>query len=127
MIHKDKTGLLIGGLFDVHNEVRQGRDEPDYHEAFKAWLEEERIPFMNKPLHELRLHGQVAHRMYPDFVAWDLIVIELKAKARDIRFGEFAQLFNYLKCRGGPLGLMANMGLDRVIHERVVFDPEKGW
>ena len=39
-----------------------------------------------------------------------------------MRDSEFVQLFDYLKCRGDRLGLLVNMGLDRVDVERRVYD-----
>ena len=64
----------------------------------------------------------MAHTLVPDFVVWDDITIELKAVPRSLRQAEFVQLFDYLKCRGDPLGLLVNMGLDRVHVQRIVYE-----
>jgi hypothetical protein len=55
-------------------------------------------------------------------VAWDSITVELKAMPRRLRQTEFVQLFDYLKCRNDRLGLLVNMGLDRVHVERLDYE-----
>ncbi len=125
LVHEDKTKILRRCFFDVQNYVGLGRQEEDYHLACKFWLTEHQVPFVSKPAHTLLLRGQVAHTLYPDLVAWDTITIELKSVARDLRATEFVQLFDYLKCRNDPLGLLVNLGLDRVHVERIVFEPQE--
>jgi hypothetical protein len=79
LIYEEKTELLRRGLFDVQNEVGLGKDEEAYHQAYKMWLDSEGVPHRSKPPHNLELGGEMAHTLYPDFVAWDAITIELKA------------------------------------------------
>ena len=122
MIYEEETRVLRRCLFDVHNEVGLGRQEPAYHRACAIWLEANGIPFTSKAPHHLRLAGEIAHTLYPDLVAWEAVTIELKAVARDLRDEERVQIFDYLKCRGDRLGLLANMGLDRVHVERIVYE-----
>jgi hypothetical protein len=69
------------------------------------------------------LRGEEAHILFPDFVVWNSISIELKAVPRHLDHTELVQLFDYLKYRHDRLGLLVNMGLDRVEIERVVYDP----
>jgi GxxExxY protein len=122
LVLEDRTKVLRRGFFDVQNRVGVGRDEEDYHQAMVLWLDENRVPHMSKPPHPLMLYGQVAHKLFPDFVAWDQITIEMKAIPRNPGNTEFVQLFDYLKCRGDPLGLLVNMGLDRVHVDRIVYE-----
>ena len=49
--------------------------------------------------------------------------MELKAVMRSLRSTESVQLFDYLKCRRDRLGLLVNMGLDRVHVERMIYEP----
>ena len=121
LIYEDKTGILRRALFDVQNEVGLGRGEEDYHQACRIWLEE--IPISSKAPHPLTLYGHVADVLYPDFVAWDCITVELKSIPRAIGQSEVVQLFNYLKCRNDRVGLLANLGLTRVQIERFVYKP----
>ena len=123
LIYETETELLRRCFFDVQNEVGLGRQERGYHQACALWLEQARVPFRSKPPHDLLLGGEVAHTLIPDFVAWDRITVEVKAVPRKLATAEFVQLFDYLKCRRDRIGLLVNMGLDRVHVERVIYDP----
>ena len=123
LVYEENTKVLRRCLFDVQNEVGLGRHEEEYHQGCKLSFEETGIPFASKPPHPLLLDGEVAYVLYPDFVAWDSITVELKAVPRSFSQSEFVQIFDYLKCRGDRLGLLVNMGLDRVHVERVAYDP----
>lgn len=122
MLYRDKTEILLRGLFAIHNEVGLGRSEEIYHEAFCHWLRDANIPFASKQAHHLMLEGEIVHTLFPDIVAWDSITIKLKALPRKLRDEDKVQVFNYLKRRGDRLGLLVNMGLDRVHVERFIFD-----
>ena len=126
MIYGDKTELLRKGLFDVQNEVGLGYGEEAYHQAYATWLGEQGIPFASKQSHVLKIGNGVAYTLQPDFVVWDCITIELKAVARRLRNEELVQLFDYLKCRGDKLGILVNMGLDRVFVRRLVYESSNG-
>lgn len=122
MIYEDKTLILRQGLFEVQNVVGLGRSEEVYHQAYRLWLAAHDVPHQSKPPHEIQLDGDVVHVLYPDIVAWDCITIELKSLARHLRDEERVQIHNYLKRRGDRLGLLVNMGLERVGVERIVHD-----
>ncbi len=122
LVYEDKTAQLIRGFFVVQNEVGLGRDEEAYHKAYSIWAKEERLPVLTKPKVSLMMGGREAHVLYPDFVAWNEISVELKALPRKLGPSEDLQLFDYLRARGDRLGLAVNMGLDRVHFERRLFD-----
>ncbi len=123
MIYEDQTALLRRGLFEVQNEVGLGRHEEVYHKALTLWFQNEGIPFESKQPHPLLFDGETAHTLYPDFVVWNKITLELKAVPHRLQDSEHVQIFNYLKRRCDKLGLLVNMGLDRVHVERIVYDP----
>ena len=123
LIYEEHTGLLRRCFFDVQNEVGLGRDEESYHQACVLWLQAAGIPFCSKQPHRLYLGNEEAHTLFPDLVVWDAISVELKAVPRKLAKAEFVQLFDYLKCRGDQLGLLVNLGLDRVHVERVAYQP----
>ncbi len=123
MIYEDKTLILRQGLFEVQNEVGVGRSEEIYHQAYRVWLASHGVPYESKPPHEMISDGAIVHVLYPDFVVWDSITIEMKALVRRLRDEDRVQIHNYLKRRGDKLGLLVNMGLARVCVERVIHDP----
>lgn len=118
---EDESFLLRRCFFEVQNEVGLGRQEEAYHQACRLWLAEQKLPVASKPPQRLMLRGEEAHVLYPDFVGWDSISVELKSVPRHLGRREVAQLFDYLKCRNDRLGLLVNMGLDRVEIERFVY------
>ena len=128
LLFEEETHLLRRCFFDVQNEVGTGRQEEAYHQACMLWFAEHRLPVVSKLPHRLIVRGEEAHSLFPDFVGWDAISVELKAVPRHLSPAEFVQLFDYLKCRRDRVGLLVNMGLDRVEVERVVYDPpETEW
>ncbi len=120
---EERTKLLIGGFFAVQNEVGLGRDEEAYHQACKLWFAEHAVPAASKPPVPLLLRGLEAYVLFPDFVAWEEITVELKALPRKLGPAEELQLFDYLRARPCRLGLLVNLGLDRVHVERRLYDP----
>lgn len=118
LLNEEDTQRLIGGFFDVHNEVGLGRDEKAYHLALGHWLTEEKIPFDYKPKVPILFEGETVLDLYPDLVVMDKITIELKSFRRDFRDSDFVQLFDYMKVQNHPLGFIVNMGFNRVVWRR---------
>jgi GxxExxY protein len=128
MIYENETARLRKGFFAVQNEVGLGHCEEIYHKAMILWLEKENILYTSKTPHPLLFDGATAHTLYPDLVVWDKITIELKAVPRRLQDSEHVQIFNYLKRRNDKLGLLVNMGLDRVHIERIIYEtPSCEW
>ncbi len=125
LLFKDQTERLIQGFFVVHNEVGVGRDEEAYHQAYRLWLASEGLPVASKPPVPLLLAGREAHVLFPDFVGWDQIRVEIKSLPRKLEPAEELQLFDYLRARKDRVGLLVNMGLDRVHFDRRIYDPVK--
>lgn len=123
LLYRDRTEKLIRGFYLVQNEVGLGRDEEAYHQAFKLWLASEELPVASKPPVPLLLAGREAHVLFPDFVAWNEITIEIKSLPRKLGVVEELQLFDYLRAGRNRLGILVNMGLDRVHFERRIYDP----
>ncbi len=123
LVRRVETERLISGFFAVQNEVGLGRHEEAYHQAYKIWAAEQSLPVLSKPPVPLLIAGREAIVLYPDFVAWDEIIVEMKALPRPLGPSEELQLFDYLRARGARLGLLVNMGLDRVHVERRIYDP----
>jgi GxxExxY protein len=123
LLYKDRTEQLIRGFFIVQNEVGLGRNEEAYQRAFEIWAAEQNLTVFSKPPSPLTIEGHQACILYPDFVAWHDLIVELKALPRRLGASEELQLFDYLRARQCRLGLIVNMGLDRVHVERRIYDP----
>ncbi|MFW5871431.1 MAG: GxxExxY protein, partial [Verrucomicrobiota bacterium] len=132
LIYEDETALLRKGLFDVQNEVGLGHREEYYHKAMTIWLKQRGIPHTTKMALPLLLDNESACMLYPDLTVWGKITLEMKAVQRNLRPPEQVQIFNYLKAQDHKLGLLVNMGLDRVfvkrfLHEKTPSELKEDW
>lgn len=125
LLFEEQTHLLRECFFAVQNEVGLGRREEAYHQACKLWLAEKRLPVASKPPQRLLIDGAEAYTLFPDFVGWNAISIEIKALPHKLATSEWVEVVDYLKCRGDSLGLLVNFGLDRVHVERIVYEPRQ--
>lgn len=120
LLEEERTYLIRKGLFHVQNQVGLGRSEESYHQAFKLWLTLSDIPFTSKPVFQLKVGNSKVHDIIPDFILWDRIPVELKSLPRRFRDKDWVQIHNYLKFLDSRLGLLVNMGLQRVVVERII-------
>ncbi len=124
LIHGDYTHILRNCFYEVQNEVGLGRQEQAYHAGCRLWFEEHHLPVASKSPHRLMLDNETAYTLFPDFVGWDALAIEIKAVPRKLAVSEWVQVRDYMKCRNEALGLLVNFGLDRVHVERVIHTPQ---
>jgi GxxExxY protein len=110
LIYKDAVYAIIGAAMEVYNTLGPGFAEPVYQEAFGIEMIGRNIPV--KPQQELVIlykGRQLQKTYFADYVAYEKIVIEIKALDR-LSTREEAQLLNYLRATKSPLGLLINFG-----------------
>src|SRR3954469_8477458 len=101
---------FIAAAFEVYNELGHGFTEDIYHEALERELTVRQILFVSRP--ELSVLYKVAplgRKLKPDLLVFSDIVAELKAVSTYTPEHQ-AQLFNYLKSTGKPIGYLVNFG-----------------
>jgi GxxExxY protein len=108
--HDPRTYTIIGASMEVHQQLGLGCLELVYHEALKIEFSLRQVPF----LHEVELpvfyKGQCLPAIYrADFICFQEILVEIKA-IKELSKIEEAQLINYLKATGKPVGLLINFG-----------------
>jgi GxxExxY protein len=121
IVHKAESYAIMGACFEVYREMGCGFTEPIYQECLEIELGLQAIPFQAQ--RDLRLvykQKQLKTFFKPDFLCFDLVVVEIKAvSAFDDEHR--AQVHNYLKATGLKLGLLANFGhFPKVEYERIV-------
>ena len=107
---KEESYRLRGAVFEVYREMGCGFLEAVYQECLEREFRKQAIPFVTQQ--ELILHykGERLIQTYrPDFICFDLIIVELKA-VKELANEHRAQLHNYLKASGLELGLLVNFG-----------------
>ena len=110
LIFENESFALRGAFFEVYKNLGCGFLEAVYQEALAKEFELQKIPFCEQ--HELKLQykGMLLKQTYkPDFICFNQIIIEIKAVS-DLAPEHEAQLLNYLKITGMPLGFLVNLG-----------------
>ncbi|HKQ49748.1 MAG TPA: GxxExxY protein [Phycisphaerae bacterium] len=115
-----RTHAVIGAAIEVHNHLGSGFLEAAYQEALAIELSLRGVPYLREVELNVRYKDRVLARRYKaDFVCYDEIIVEVKA-LKEIRGPEQAQLLNYLKATGYPLGLLVNFGGPRLEYKRMI-------
>ena len=110
LVLRDEVYAVVGAAIEVHRELGAGFLEAVYQEALERELALRGIAF--EAQRELVIHyrGQPLSKLYVcDLLCFDNVLVELKAMDR-LTGREEAQLINYLKAAGLPVGLLINFG-----------------
>jgi GxxExxY protein len=118
-----KTYAIIGAAMEVHRVLGCGFLESVYQEALKLELVDRCIPFEKEVDLSVVYKGRRLNTAYrADFICYNSVVVELKA-LDNLGGIEHAQILNYLKATGYPVGLLLNFGTKSLDYHRFVFDP----
>ena len=117
----DKSYRIRGAVFEVYREMGCGFLEAVYQECLEKEFASQGIPFTPQRELMLRYKGDLLRQTYrPDFVCYDLIIVEIKA-VKELTNEHRAQVHNYLKATGLGLGLLVNFGHHPLVEiERIV-------
>lgn len=121
LLFEEHTRILRGCLFDVHNEVGIGYPEEAYHRALKLCCERKGIPLLSKQKGRLEHRDRLVHTFEYDLLALNEIILELKTLAGGFARENYVQLLSYLKFWHKQLGLLVNLGQEKVVVERLPF------
>jgi GxxExxY protein len=122
LIFKEEAYGIIGAAMEVYRDKGHGFAEPVYQECMEMELTHHSIPFHAQQEIRLTYRGQTLKQSYiPDLICHGQIIVELKA-VKELADEHRAQLLNYLKATGCPLGLLVNFGHHPGLQwERLVF------
>ena len=110
LIFKNEVFRIIGAAMNVSNELGAGFLEAVYQEALEMEFADNQIPFESQKKIEISYKNKTLKKKYiADFLCHGSIIIEIKA-IKKITGIEEAQLLNYLKATGLPLGIIINFG-----------------
>jgi GxxExxY protein len=117
---KDETEKIIHYGLEVHSKLGFGFLEAVYKDALEFEFELNDIPFTREKEYEIYYKGSLLnHRFYADFVVFDSVILEVKAKS-DIASIDVAQAINYLSCSGCKVGLILNFGKEKLQMKRLL-------
>jgi GxxExxY protein len=120
LIHGVLTGKILGAAMEVHSVLGTGFGESVYEEALAIEFKIREIPFDRQKTFKISYKGILAKQFICDFVADNLVLVELKA-VKKITEIEQAQLLNYLKASGLEVGLLLNFGAKSLEYKRMVY------
>ena len=122
IIYKEESYQIIGICMEVHNNLGAGFLEIVYKDAMEyeflirdmlfAREKEYSVPYKNIIL---------KHSFFADFVIYNSVILEVKAKQGGISDEDYAQTINYLRISGCKVGLIINFGKGKVEIKRVIY------
>lgn len=119
---QDETEKIIDLAIEVHKILGPGLLEIVYKDALEYELNVNDYLFVreyeyNVPYKEIILK----HKFYADFVVFNKVILEIKAKHGGIAEEDLAQAINYLKISGCKVGLILNFASSKLQIKRVVY------
>jgi GxxExxY protein len=105
--YSELTGRILGCCFEVMKELGPGFLERVYKNALLMAMRQKGLQVEAERSYNVMFRGKIIGRYVADLVVNDTVIVELKCCENLI--GEHqAQLFNYLKVSGLPVGLLVN-------------------
>lgn len=109
-LYKNECFAILGAAMEVQNVLGQGFAELVYHSALNVELGIREIPYETEKEIAILYKGQTLDKTYKaDLICYGKIIVELKAVA-ELLPEHTAQLMNYLKATGLPMGILINFG-----------------
>lgn len=110
---------------EVHRVLGSGFLEPVYQEALEIEFLQRGIAYKREAALQVHYKDQpLTSRYRPDFVCFNTLIVELKALA-NLGPAEKAQVINYLKITGAPIGLLLNFGAPSLQYQRIALTAKK--
>jgi len=115
----DLTYKIIGLAMQVHNELGYGFKEEVYEKALELKLIQAGIEPNRQYEVFVDYEGERIATFYLDLFPNQQVVVEIKAFSHQLTNDELAQVINYLKASGAPVGLLFNFGRRKLEYRRV--------
>lgn len=126
LLFKNEAYAIIGAAMEAYNQLGPGFSEAIYQEALEFESDARNLP--NNPQQDIYIEykGTKLKQFFkPDFIYYEKIIVEIKAMDR-LTSREEAQLLNYLKATGLPVGVLINFGADGNLEwKRMILTPQK--
>lgn len=116
-----ETSLIIKLALEVHKNLGAGFLEIVYKDAISYEFDEHDFLYQQKKNLILHIKAILNHKFYADFVLFEKVIVEIKAKQGGIAEEDLAQTINYLKVSGCKVGLLLNFAAAKLQIKRVVF------
>ncbi|PKP47708.1 MAG: GxxExxY protein [Bacteroidetes bacterium HGW-Bacteroidetes-12] len=105
---------------EVHSILGKGLSEVVYKDALEYELVKNKIPFSREVKFQVEYKDVILnHHYYADFIVYENIILEIKAK-KDIIEEHIAQTLNYMNISKSRIGLIINFGEDSLTYKRLI-------
>ena len=125
MTDPELTYDIIGAAMEVHREIGPGYRESSYENALRNELRLREHKVEQQKSWLIRYKGTVVGECFTDLIVAQRVVIEAKAEDK-ITEAHVAQLLNYLRLTGIPLGVLINFKPLSLEYKRVVLNAKEG-
>ena len=122
LLYRKLSEQVLGACFAVHNALGPGLLESAYEGALVIELGWQGLSFERQAVYPVHYRGQLAGAYVADLVVEGTIILELKAVQKLTAVME-AQIINYLRVSGLPVGYLANFAGQQVVWRRFVYTP----
>jgi len=114
---RDLTSKILKVCFEVSNELGYGFLESVYEKSLIIALHGEGLKAESQVPQRVKFRGQLVGEFTPDIVVENNVLLELKA-VKKIAPEHIAQVLNYLKATGMPVGMLVNFGNAKLEYRR---------
>jgi len=116
--HEDITGRILKCAFQVQNTLGCGFLEKVYESAMVVALGQEGLDAARQVPLRVHFRGVLVGEYVADMVVASCVLVEIKA-SEDNPPIHVAQVLNYLKATGLPVGLLINFGRPKLFYRRL--------
>ena len=119
---QEETDVIIGIGIEIHKILGAGFLEIVYKDAYEYEYRKRNIIYEREKEYEILYKDSILpHKFYADFVVFNKVIVEIKAKEGGIAEEDYAQTLNYLKVSGCKIGLILNYGKLKLEIKRAIF------
>ena len=117
-----ETGIIINIGYEVYKQLGAGFLEIGYKDAFEYEFQLREIFYQREKEYVVKYREIILkHKFYADFVVYDSVILEVKAKLGGLAREDIAQAINYLKVSVCKVGLILNFTKEKLEVKRVIF------
>ena len=116
--HSDISEIIIGCCFEIMKELGAGFLEKIYKNALFIAMKQKGLTVLAEQSFEVVFRNHRIGTYVADLVVENAIVVELKCCASLLPEHQ-AQVINYLKASGTPVGLLVNFGHQKLEYKRL--------
>lgn len=119
---QEETGTIIKLGYEIHRQLGAGFLEIVYKDAFEYEFEVNNIAYVREQEYAIKYKQRILkHKFYADFVVFNNVILEIKAKEGGIAEEDYAQTINYLRVSRCKVGLILNFARLKLEVKRVIF------